>query len=500
MPDGKPLRIPLVEQFTFPGGTANAPTQLGMGPAIINGYVETLPSGERIVYKRPCFTWNNDVADASVRSDFTNFNGTIVGVSKNKFYSNILTGTFLANADGSTGSAYSFANSIATPTKLFVHSDTFAYVYDSSGPSFTQVTDVNYPAATVPGAVWLDGTYYVMDTSANIRGSNLNDVTTWNPLNSIQAQIEPDAAIVLARQLSYVLAFKSSSVEVFYNAGNATGSPLARQTGSKLNYGCANAATLQELDGALIWVGASKNGKQVVLRLENLTPTIVSTPAVERLLTGSSPAFMWSFTLTIPGHSFYIINDSLSKVSLVYDTVEKLWYIWTTQSGINLPFYTSAVTYGAAFTCYVGGGTNQGGIATGPSGVYSVQLTGTDYSFTASNTIDTPFNFDIYTSIFDGKTRRRKYLKVLDVVADVPMVTWDSSNQPALQSKGLLQIRHSDNGYKTWSNFRSIDLTLNRPRLLDCGTFISRSYHLRYKVNTPLLLQAIEMQVEEGTL
>lgn len=483
MPDGKPLRI----SFDIQPDMIPSQESLYKGPCIINGYAEKLPSGNYTIYKRPGLVFHS-TPEANGRGIY-NWNGsTIIGVFGDSFYSDAIAGTAAALAVSTDSTAlYSFVTSITSTTTVFFHNALAGYQYDSGTGVVTQVTDGDYPASTVYGAVWLDGTYYVMDASAYIYGSDLNNVMSWNPLNKIQAQIEPDAGVALFRQLSYVIAFKQYSTEVFYNAGNATGSPLARQTGSKLNYGCLNARTIQDINGTLYWVSLTKAGSVGVACMNNLTVELIGNDYVDRVVAGSGGVStnLYSFVHVIPGHTFYCISSDTFNVTLAYDIAIKRWYIWTWYNGTAVPFYSSAVIFS--------GNTVLTYMQSYPGSLYySSLITGTDYTgLTTQRTID----FSIVTPIFDGQTRRRKYLKILDVVCDRPV-----NSGTKTYTKAFLNARYTEDGYRTWSNFREIDLSLKKTRLTNCGTFVSRAYHFNYTAALPFKIEAMEMQVEEGTL
>jgi hypothetical protein len=49
----------------------------------------------------------------------------------------------------------------------------------------------------------------------------------------------PDAIVALTRQNNQVVALGSNSIEFFYDAANATGSPLSRNDSSTIQMGCA---------------------------------------------------------------------------------------------------------------------------------------------------------------------------------------------------------------------------------------------------------------------
>jgi hypothetical protein len=97
--------------------------------------------------------------------------------------------------------------------------------------------------------------------------------------------------------------------------------------------------------------------------------------------------------------------------------------------------------------------------------------------------------WDLYTPNFDGGVRRRKQMKVLEIIGD--------------QTPGsVMQVRTNDYDYDPakWTNFRKVDLSVRKPILTDCGTFMRRAHHFRHQCNTRLRLQAAEMQIDLGTL
>ena len=57
----------------------------------------------------------------------------------------------------------------ASSQYLFLKNSEQGFLLDST-LTLSEITDVDYPASTVPGVVWLDGTFYVMDsTGENLR-------------------------------------------------------------------------------------------------------------------------------------------------------------------------------------------------------------------------------------------------------------------------------------------------------------------------------------------
>jgi hypothetical protein len=332
------------------------------------------------------------------------------------------------------------------------------------------VQNFGVPTNRVKGAAYLDGTLYVTTVTANVRGSDINDPTIWDPLNSIIAQTEPDDAVYTGKQLVYVIVFSQWSTEAFYDAGNATGSPLAPVQGAKVSVGCRNADTVQEMEGTLFWVSQARSGSIAVFAMDGMKAQQISTPPIERLLEEGDYSEVYSWTARLSGHKYYGITLKNSNLTLVYDLISHRWYQWTDTNGNYFPIV--AATYNSNQQVLMQHATN-GKIYTLEDMVYS-----DDGSL---------ISVEIYTPNYDGGSRFRKYMKSMDVVAD--------------QTTGsLLQIRKSDDDYQTWSNFRTVDLGRIRPRLTDNGTFRRRAYHLVHRCNTPLRLVSLEMWVDPGTL
>jgi hypothetical protein len=73
----------------------------------------------------------------------------------------------------------------------------------------------------------MDGFAFILDQSNKIWNSDSNSLANWTNTSFLSKQIVYDTPVGLAKLNNQILAFGATTVEVFYNAGNATGSPLA---------------------------------------------------------------------------------------------------------------------------------------------------------------------------------------------------------------------------------------------------------------------------------
>ena len=337
----------------------------------------------------------------------------------------------------------------------------------------TAYSQTNFPWDAVKGLAYLDGTFYAASVNGSIRGSALFSPSDWtDKLNRLTAQIESDKAIALAKQLTYIILFKEWSTEVFYDQKNAAGSPLGPVPGAKLNYGCVSSDSVQDIDGALCWLSTTRSGSVQVMIMDALKPMIVSNSAVELILDAATFTNVFSFGFKYNGHRFYGFTLKDQNITLVYDLRDQFWAQWTDTNGNYWPMVAS--TFNSTQDV-----------------IFQHETNGKLYKLDSATYMDDGalFTTQIVTPNFDGGTRRRKTLAMLEFVGDTV-------------AGSTLQVRCNDDDYKTtaWTNFRYVDLGVKRPLLMNCGTFVRRAYDLQHRANLPFRIQALEMQLDIGTL
>jgi len=456
-----PKRLPLViiPSNRYEGTSKDA--------KLVNCYMEQGQDGETWIYKRPGLARSSQPSGgAATGRGIFNWNGNIYSIFGNTLYKD---GVAVAGTVDTTNGVYRFDMCLGATPKLQLGNGVKGYNYDA-GSGLVVISDVNFPAAFVKGWSYLDGTTYVMTSAAAIKGSNINDPTTWNALNTITAQIDPDGGVALSKQLNYVVAFKQWTTEIFYDAANATGSPLGTVPQARVNWGCVSADSVQNIDGALLWLSTTRSSSMVIVMMDQLKASRISTPPVERLLDDLDTTTIYSWQHKDQGHKFYIITSVVSNLTLVYDLDEQIWSQWTDSNGNYVPIVSSTYT------------STQEHLVQHESDGYIYTLDEETYTDNTASII-----VDIVTPNFDGNTRRRKLMNYMGFVAD--------------QVNGsTLQIRSSDDDYQTWTNWRTVDLSTPRPFLEECGTFTRRAHHFRHTSNTAFRLQAIDLQLDLGTL
>lgn len=429
-----------------------------------------------------------------------------------------------------------------TYTITVVDGTTFTYTVANSPVTPATGTITAYGGkTTVPGIVYLDGYFFVMDEDAKIYNSALGDASSWDALDFLTAEKEPGGGVAIAKSQNYIIALKEWSTEYFYDAANATGSPLSPVDNGFTLVGCANGYSVTNLDGTLFWMSQTKQKGRSVHIMSSLQTAQISTPDVERILNADDLATVYSYGLKIGGHAFYVLTLVTSNITLVYDIISKSWQQWTSLtlngtsksvSSITRSGTTATVTTSTAHGLSDGDPVKIAGASQSDyNGIFQIRyLTTTTFTIEVANSPVTPatgtitatgytetyFKYtkyahcdgrdlvlhesdghlyeldeDVYqdagipinvlirTGKLDNETTDNKVIKKIDIIGN------------KVDSEAM--VRWSDDDYTTNSAYRIVDLNATRSQIRRCGDFRRRSFELRHIGNTQLQLASIEI-------
>jgi hypothetical protein len=414
------------------------------------------------VYKRPGLLALSTVAAGTGLGVF-NWNNDIYSIFNGQLYKD-----GMAKGAVDTTSSYTFTSCLGATPKLFLKNLTNAYNYDDTN-GLVQVTDTNYAGTTVRGCVYLDGTTYVLTPASAIDGDDFNDPTTWDPLNTLLVQIEPDAPQCLAKQLVYVIAIKSTETEVFYDAGNGTGSPLGPVQGSKLGVGARAATSVVRCGDDLAWVGTTAEGSVQVMLMSKVHGETISTPPVERLLAPLDFTVVYAWSAKVAGHRYYVVTLKNSNLTLAFDLTSGLWYIWTDSNGNYLPIVSS--TYNSL-----------------AQPVLQHETNGKLYTLDAQTYQDdgVNFTFSLFTPNYDGGVRTEKTCSTIELLADEV-----STN---------VGVSWSDDDYQTFTVPQLVNLNSTQPMIQDGSSYRKRAFNIVNTDSTFLRIKAIQPISSAGVI
>lgn len=491
---------------------------------IRNGYVITLPDGSKMVKKRAGFiteTLTNTVTSlyqspGNNQADLISIGG---GASAWKAY---YTKPGLAINQTLIGNVAALSNNNDIPTLGFDFCDgpngasatnpiililgisnAYYVLYNAGDPASTSAALAVTSSNRSFGAVCLDNIGYLPSTLGRITNSAAGDLTSWPALNTIKMQRESEIRGI-AKHHGHIVAWSDLSMEVYYNAGNPTGSILSRRSdltqsigatrlgsqsaaGRTVNYVCDYMDSLFFLGGPSNSSGVlsfANGGTQTsvppayaafgVWTVENFRARKISTPYIDTLLSGANisgmPTMGINGILLMDNKPFLVVTyDFTNSKCAVYDLEEKLWYLWDLKisGAIAGNYFLSSIETTSLnhFNNFSSNGRDNG----------------TDFSFSV-----TTVKIDQIEQSGDSMGR----LKTADTFRIM-------ANRPAQSTP--LKVSYSDDDYQTFSTAKEIDLGSYERVLPDQGAFRERAYKLEYTGPSIIQLNQAVLDMAVGT-
>lgn len=192
--------------------------------------------------------------------------------------------------------------------------------YESDGTSVSQITDSFFNAGGASDVAFIDS-YFVFSrpNSQVFFNSELNAVT-FNALNFTSADGSPDNLVGLIVDHREIFLAGEESCELWFNAGNPTGSPFSRSPSGFLEVGCASGQTLAKIDNTVFFLA----NDSTVRRLVGNNPTVISTPGIADLIRDQDISRAFAFAYTFEGKFYYVLT--FPSLTLEYDLAAAEWH------------------------------------------------------------------------------------------------------------------------------------------------------------------------------
>lgn len=380
-------------------------------------------------------TWLFNVDGSNVRVSSTSTNTTITAVTAAGFEPTYADHTHIS------GTEY---------VVLQVRGSTFTQEvwYSSAIATWTQITDGDFTGLTLCGKMeFLDGYAFVLTSLNRIVNSDLNSLANWTANNYITKQITQDIPLGLARLGSQIIAFGEDTMEVFVNAGNATGSPLQtvkplhQRVGLKSPNIVDTTHYYATLGGKLYFVGREGGTLALgVFAYDGQRAHRISTPFIDKIIRERQH---YSVNTIAPYQGRAAIAIGLnsttdgSQRTLIYYPDWNEWFEWT--SAVWSPVNSGRF--------HIGVGTN---------------LQHKVYFFTTDWQDDTTDYSMIHQFQLPSDGNHRKFMPMCGIQGDTA------------RSASSLSVQFSDDDGVTWSTARTIDMTSLEKMLTRCGAYKGR--------------------------
>lgn len=420
-------------------------------------------------------TYYTPSVDANVRGMFYwNDNKSIIWCTSNDIYQyHTTTATLdtMSNVFSTTSGAVGFCTYLYdTGTVVVMATDGTSLVRITTAGTSTTCADADLPSNHIPQPIFLDGYLFLAkDSTGNIYNSDLNDPMSWTG-DYITAEMDGDRLVGLNKINNYIVALGNDTVEYFWDAGVATGSPLERNA-TPIKISKVLAGTTQ-IGNSLFYIGANANSQLDIYKLQDFQLEAIGTPTVTRYLSSLSSNFSTfvGVTMSCLGHTFYVINAG--DYTFVYDLETKTWARWAykTNTSFNVTNAVTLQTYstlGSIFTI----------------GTSSIMYLLDDSVYQDGST---PFTMRIVTEPSDFGSLNRKSMSRFAIMADRP------------SAASTADISWTDDDYQTYSDAVSVDLNQDLSSITRLGNFRQRAFKFEYTDNYPMRVQKFQVNINKG--
>lgn len=504
------MRIPLAVDLAINKISGASYTELDSG--IHNGYVN-VEGGRPFVTQRPSLDWIEDasdtVADAQGRGIYYwQATGFRYFVNKNKIYKGDYS-TVLATITAGTRRVYFYEIGVYLVVIDWENDEGW---YITTGGTVTAITDTEFPPNATPavslshGAAVVNDRLYVLGADGIVYNSAEGDPSAWAAADYIGASRDPDGGAYCGNHHDNVVAMGPSTIEFFYDNGNATGSPLNRRSDIFHTLGCADGGSVWEVGDRMFFVGTDESSGLGVYVLEQFQPRKVSTPAIDSIcataVNGDSYV-MAGAGFTANGHTFYILSFLVEdtvltpEISYVYDATTGKWFTWSTAFAGNSQFSIIQWATRRSTTARRGEGILVSGDivalvddlspqdTTGLSGGYVADGFVEDGYVSGAGLTGTAYEMRIRVGQSDLGLRELKIFDELSVVADRAAASVSAT------------VKWANENSATWTSGRTLDLAKER-RLTSLGSAFRRNFEVSVTSSEVLRLESLDVRARAG--
>lgn len=329
----------------------------------------------------------------------------------------------------------------ATNTKKLVMVDGIEGYVFTSNIAGTKITDVDFPTPHVPFPVFIDGYLFLAKAATgDIYNSDLNDPALWTAGSFISSELYPDDVQATVKIQNYLVAVGTKGCEYFYDAANATASPLARIESAALPFGTPYPNTIAYNNDSMMFFANNSDGSVVLKFVEGTTQKEIKCPFINGFAAGASIGTYGMFfrhgSQLCYGLSFNCsVGGSISYNTpyFVYCFDTDLWTEFRDGSTLNQPFrtsFTASTTSLNALTYVAGMGT-----------------TGDRVCFGYMSAFETNASINGVGDDIDGTTFTQVYQEIRTSVQDV-----GNLNRKNLHGFGVSYLSSSQDAIDDWTN------------------------------------------------
>jgi hypothetical protein len=384
----------------------------------------------------------------------------------------------------------------STNTVVIVATDGTTLVTVTTAKVLATCADPDLPAPHQPFPVYIDGYIFLAKSNTgDIYNSDLDNPLSWTPGNFITVETEADNLLSIMKHKNYLVAFGSESIEFFYDAGIASGSPLQRYEAAF--HGIAYNGYPASCGDSIYFLGHTKEGGGDIFEINNLSIKPIGDVKTKKLLglgqSSSIPVRLGTIISPVNNKNYYYVRASNG-------VDEGYWFDLELHIPLRMVFGTDNTRVEYKMNMLHSTAVDNNGL-----GQYIAIKDNFGYIYTLqlATVVDSnPATSQVYlaTITTDGNsfgTLDKKTMKRIRVYADRPIPSYYNSFIGTYPNIASIGVEYSDDDYQTFSTIRWSSLDQDLPVFRRCGSFRQRIFRFTW-YNTGSRINSIICDIVKG--
>lgn len=332
--------------------------------------------------------------------------------------------------------------------------------------------DPDLPTPHIPDPVFLDGYLFLLkEGTQDVYNSDLDDPLSWISGDFISAEMAPDDVVRMERISNYLVVFGANSIEYFWDAANASGSPLARNDTffKQIGYNFG----LSKVGNKLYFVGNQTESGKDLFVIEDSKISPMGNLQIKKFLHKNilDVTDQYGHIVSWNGHTLYSLqaNGRTFMIDLMTEHITQ----WKYKNTNSFPIV------GTGFAQSLGSGINRCFMYLKDTNEI-VEFSDTQYADNGVN-----YTMEMVTSLMDFGTLNSKVMGRVALYAD--------------RVAAGITISFTDNDYQSFYGTQTVNLDQENPDIVRLGRFRRRALKLTNSSNNPIRIFGLETDINMGT-
>ena len=361
------------------------------------------------------------------------------------------------------------------------------------------------------GAVELDNYLFLATKSGRIYNSNVDNYLHWEAIDFITAERENDFLVYIDKHKDHVVGFGTKSIELFYDAANATASPLSTRKDIYFNIGMVSTETAWRDGNDIYFLGMKPNGDFHMFTLKDYQLEEDSTSTIDSYMRhGRLEADLYTVLsgFSTGNHVYALLtvfnSTAVPQLTLVYDAAIKMWYEWETTLVDQTHFPLISWSTRTPETPVTAEGIFSNGdifyVEDNFVPIDQVSLLGAYFAADYTTPLDAVTGYSA-SSAAAGST------SIIALKVEVANIEFDSADRKFMHSckyvgnqttnAQTINVAWSDDDKVTW-NSGTIDVQ-SKTQVNRLGSFERRAFRLTYTGDEQIRAEALEITFSQGS-